>query len=128
MTGDTVLLIDANRLFCAGLERILADASFAVVHEAPSIEAALPFIAALQPALVLVDLPASREAAAAGLSRIREAAARSRIVVLTETIRLGQLAEGLLSGIDGYLLKNISADALPQSLRLVPLGEKVFPT
>jgi two-component system, NarL family, nitrate/nitrite response regulator NarL len=28
----------------------------------------------------------------------------------------------------GYLLKNMSADALHQSLRLVLLGEKVFPT
>jgi two-component system, NarL family, nitrate/nitrite response regulator NarL len=128
MTGNTVVLIDANRLFCAGLERILAEASFAVVHEASSIEDALPFIEALQPAVVLVDLPASREAAAAGISRIREIALRSRIVVLTETIRLAQLADGLLGGIDGYLLKNISADALPQSLRLVLLGEKVFPT
>jgi two-component system, NarL family, nitrate/nitrite response regulator NarL len=102
--------------------------TFAVVHEASSIEDALPFIEALQPAVVLVDLPASREAAAAGISRIREIALRSRIVVLTETIRLAQLADGLLGGIDGYLLKNISADALPQSLRLVLLGEKVFPT
>jgi two-component system, NarL family, nitrate/nitrite response regulator NarL len=128
MTGDTVLLIDANRLFCAGLERILADASFAVVHEAPSIEAALPFLEALRPSLVLVDLPASREAAVAGISRIREASAESRIVVLTETIRLSQMTDGLLGGVDGYLLKSISADALPQSLRLVLLGEKVFPT
>jgi two-component system nitrate/nitrite response regulator NarL len=128
MTGDTVILIDANRLFCAGLERILAEASFAVVHEAASITAALPFIEALQPALVLVDLPTSRAAAAAGIGQIRAAAPRSRIVVLTDTIHLNQLADALLEGVDGCLLKSISADALPQSLRLVLLGEKVFPT
>jgi two-component system nitrate/nitrite response regulator NarL len=49
-------------------------------------------------------------------------------VVLTDAIRLDRLAAGLAVGIDGYLLKNMSADALPQWLRLVLLGEKVFPT
>jgi two-component system, NarL family, nitrate/nitrite response regulator NarL len=51
-----------------------------------------------------------------------------RIVVLTETIRVGRLSEALSAGVDGYLLKNMSADALHQSLQLVLLGEKVFPT
>ncbi len=128
MTGDTVLLVNANRLFCAGLRQILSDASFAVVHEASSIEDALPSIEALQPSLVIVDLPDSSETPTAGISRIRVVSPRSRIVILTETIRLTQLADALSVGIDGYLLKNISADALAPSLRLVLLGEKVFPT
>lgn len=128
MIGDTVLLIDANQLFCAGLQRILSDASFEVVHQAFSIEAALPFIQSLQPSLVIADLPDSSEAWTSGLGRIRAAAPRGRIVILTDIIRLDRLAAGLSAGIDGYLLKNMSADALPQWLRLVLLGEKVFPT
>jgi two-component system nitrate/nitrite response regulator NarL len=128
MTGDTVLLIDANRLFCEGLRRILLDDSFAVVHEAPSVADALPFIEALQPSLVLADLPEASDALTSGIGRIRTAAPSSRIVMLTDTIRLDRLATALSAGIDGYLLKNMSADALPQSLRLVLLGEKVFPT
>jgi two-component system nitrate/nitrite response regulator NarL len=38
------------------------------------------------------------------------------------------LADAMTTGVDGYLLKNMSADALHQSLRIVLLGEKVFPT
>ncbi|HEX3501054.1 MAG TPA: response regulator transcription factor [Stellaceae bacterium] len=121
-------MIDANRLFCAGLQRILSDASFAVVHEAFSVKDALPFVQALQPSLVLVDLPDSSQAWTSGIGQIRAAASRGRIVVLTDAIRLDRLAAGLAVGIDGYLLKNMSADALPQWLRLVLLGEKVFPT
>jgi two-component system, NarL family, nitrate/nitrite response regulator NarL len=128
MTDDSVLLIDASRLFREGLRRIFSDTSFAVVHEASSVEDALPFIETLQPSLVLVDLPDGGEALSGRMSRMREAAPGARIVVLTETIRVDRLADALAVGVDGYLLKTISADALQQSLLLVRLGEKVFPT
>jgi two-component system, NarL family, nitrate/nitrite response regulator NarL len=128
MTTNSLLLIDASRLFREGLRRIFSDSSFAVAHESCSIDEALPFIDSLQPSLVLVGLADSREASPARLGDIRAAAPRSRVVVLTETIRLNRLAEALSAGIDGYLLKNMSADALHQSLRLVLLGEKVFAT
>src|SRR6266481_8961474 len=128
MTNDSVLLIDASRLFRVGLRRIFSDSSFAVVHESFSIEDALPFIESLQPVLVLVDLPDCGEALTGHIGQIRVVAPRARIVVLTETIRVNRLADALSVGVDGYLLKNMSADALHQSLRLVLLGEKVFPT
>jgi two-component system, NarL family, nitrate/nitrite response regulator NarL len=128
MTSDSVLLIDASRLFREGMRRIFADSSFTVIHESCSVEDALPFIESLQPSVVLVDLPDAGEAVTGRISQIRAVTSRSRIVVLTETIRVDRLADALSVGIDGYLLKNMSADALHQSLRLVLLGEKVFPT
>jgi two-component system, NarL family, nitrate/nitrite response regulator NarL len=128
MISDSVLLIDASRLFREGMRRIFADSSFTVIHESCSVEDALPFIESLQPSVVLVDLPDAGEAVTGRISQIRAVTSRSRIVVLTETIRVDRLAYALSVGIDGYLLKNMSADALHQSLRLVLLGEKVFPT
>jgi two-component system, NarL family, nitrate/nitrite response regulator NarL len=128
MASDSVFLIDASRLFREGLRRIFSDSSFTVVHEAFSVEDALPFIETLQPSLVLVDVPEGGEALTGGIGAIRAAAPAARIVVLTETIRVNRLADALSVGVDGYLLKNMSADALHQSLRLVLLGEKVFPT
>jgi two-component system nitrate/nitrite response regulator NarL len=128
MTHESVLLIDASRLFREGLRRIFSDSSFAVVHESASIAEALPFIASLRPSLVLVDPPDEFEALTERMRQIRAAAPGARIVVLTEAIRANRLADALSAGVDGYLLKNMSADALHQSLRLVLLGEKVFPT
>jgi two-component system nitrate/nitrite response regulator NarL len=93
-----------------------------------SVLEALPLIEALQPSIVLVDFPDSGEAVTEGTGQIRAATPPTRIVVLTETVRLSRLGEALSAGADGYLLKNMSADALHQSLRLVLLGEKVFPT
>ena len=111
MIIHSVFLIDASRLFREGLRRIFADSAFDVVHEAFSVEAALPFIESLQPALVLIDLPEHGDAMGKRISQIRAAAPDVRIVALTDIVRVSRLAE-----------------ALSQSLHLVLLGEKVFPT
>jgi two-component system nitrate/nitrite response regulator NarL len=128
MSSASVFLIDGSRLFREGLRRILSDTSLVVVHESSSVEAALPFLGSLQPSLVLVDLADCGEAVREHISRIRSAAPAARIVLLAETTRLDRLADALAVGVDGYLLKTISADALHQSLALVLLGEKVFPS
>jgi two-component system nitrate/nitrite response regulator NarL len=128
MSNGSVFLIDASRLFREGLRRIFSGSLFAAVHEACSVHDALPSIESLQPSLVLVNFPDSGEPLTEGIGQIRAAAPSTRIVVLTETIRADRFAEALSAGVDGYLLKNMSADALRQSLRLVLLGEKVFPT
>src|SRR3546814_1190618 len=48
--------------------------------------------------------------------------------LLTESHSTLHLASCLEAGAHGYLIKDISCDAFLQSLRLVMLGEKVFPT
>jgi two-component system, NarL family, nitrate/nitrite response regulator NarL len=88
MTSDSILVIDASRLFREGLRRICSDCSFAVAHESGSVDEALPFIVSLQPTLVLVGLTTSHDPATARLGEIHAVAPRSRVVVLTEIIRV----------------------------------------
>jgi two-component system, NarL family, nitrate/nitrite response regulator NarL len=128
MTDHSVFLIAARRLFREGLRRIFLDSSFTVIHEASSIVDALPFVESLQPSLMLVDLPDGGEILSEPMGQIRAAAPRVRIVVLTAAIVGHRLADALSAGVDGYLQDSMSAEALHQSLRLVLLGEKVFPT
>lgn len=128
MPEKSIFLIDASRLFGEGLRRIFSASSFTAVHGALSVGEALPLIGSLQPSIVLVDLPDSGEAAIEGISQIRVAAPRARIVVLTDNVWVNRIADALSAGVDGYLIKNMSADALHESLHLVLLGEKVFPT
>jgi two-component system, NarL family, nitrate/nitrite response regulator NarL len=128
MTHDSVFLIDASRLFREGLRRIFSDSPFVVVYESACITEALPFVASLEPSLVLVDPPDDSAVLTERIRQIRAAAPGARIVVLTEAIQAKRLADALSAGVDGYLLKNMSAAALHHSLRLVLLGEKVFPT
>jgi two-component system nitrate/nitrite response regulator NarL len=128
VVNEPVFLIGTSRLLWEGLRRIFSESSLTVLHESRSVEDALPFIESLQPSLVLIDLPDSGEALTMRVGQIRTAAQSARIVVLTETIGVSRLVDAFSAGVDGYLLKNMSGDALHQSLRLVLLGEKVFPS
>jgi two-component system nitrate/nitrite response regulator NarL len=128
MTTGGIFLIDASRLSREGLGQLLSGFLFTAVHEAVSVDEALPRIASFQPSLVLLASLDPGAALTTRIGKIRAAAPRTRIVVLTDTIHITRLAEALSAGVDGYLSKNMSADALQQSLRLVLLGEKVFPT
>ena len=127
MLSTPLVVIETNRLFREGLRHLFSASSFEIVHEAGSVEDAMPFVESLQPALVLVGLPDSDDVTTR-VRQIRAAAPRTRIVILADSIRINRLADAMTSGVDGYLLKNMSADALHQSLQIVLLGEKVFPT
>ena len=127
MLGASLVVIETNRLFREGLRHLFSASSFDVVYESGSIEDAIPFVESLQPALVLVGLPDGDDVTTR-VRQIRAAAPRTRIVILADSIRMNRLADAMTSGVDGYLLKNMSADALHQSLRIVLLGEKVLPS
>jgi two-component system nitrate/nitrite response regulator NarL len=132
MVAESLFLIESNRLFREGLRRMLSEWSLPVVHESSSHESssiaeALSFVKSLQPSLVLFDQPNGGEALAQ-MKSLHAAAPRARLVVLTDDIRADRLTDALSIGVNGYLLKKMSGDALLQSLRLVLLGEKVFPT
>jgi two-component system, NarL family, nitrate/nitrite response regulator NarL len=127
MLKTSLVIIEKNGLFREGLRHLFAASSFDTVNQSNSVAEAIPFVATLQPDLVLVGLSDSDEERKC-IARIRAAALHTRIVFLTESMRINRLADALAEGVDGYLLKNMSADALHQSLQLVLLGEKVFPT
>src|SRR3546814_14922855 len=50
------------------------------------------------------------------------------VVVLADVLEPQLLVDCMGAGAAGYLLKDISTEALVSSLRLVQSGEKVFPT
>jgi two-component system nitrate/nitrite response regulator NarL len=65
---------------------------------------------------------------APAIREIKTAHENAYVVVLADSAELVFLAEMFGGGADGYILKSISADALVESLKLVMLGEKVFPS
>jgi two-component system nitrate/nitrite response regulator NarL len=107
----------------------LASSHFAVSGEASSIKAAIQAMASGQrPDLVLLDFDTADEEEMDCIRRLHDGDGTVRIVVLTNEMSSQRLAQSLAAGVDGYLLKDMSPNALAQSLRLVLLGEKVFPT
>ncbi len=126
MSTQTVLLIDANKLFREGLSRLLLDVPFRVTAEYASVEEAVAD-PSIQADLVLVD-PGEDAGAASRIGALRRQRPEAPLVILTGGLDARRLTQALEAGVSGYLMKDMSADALAQSLRLVMMGEKVFPT
>lgn len=124
---QTVILIDANKLFREGLSRLLLDVPFQVAAEFASMEEALAADPVPSVDLILVD-PGEDMAASGHLSRLHQLVPAASLVILTGGLDARRLTQALEAGVAGYLMKDMSADALAQSLRLVMMGEKVFPT
>jgi two-component system nitrate/nitrite response regulator NarL len=126
MSRATVWLVDPNTLFREGLKHLLADSPFMVTAELGRVPELSILSGGPVPDLVLLDLAGAGETAA--LRQLREKLPASRLVALTAELNRERLAATLEAGLDGYLLRDLSPAALVQSLQLVLLGEKVFPT
>ena len=129
MQNVDILIIDASQLFREGLKQLLDEAAFAQVAEAETMEDGLKKLeAGMRPKVALVDFDAANDDINV-LHQIRERCPELRLVVLAaNTDDILNLARCFEAGADAYLLKTISSDALKQSIKLVLLGEKVFPT
>jgi two-component system nitrate/nitrite response regulator NarL len=129
MQNVEMLLIDANKLFREGLKKLLDGSAFAIADEADSMAEGMQKLeSGLKPRIALVEFDASSDEIAI-LQQMREKHPDVKLVVLAASTRnIHNLARCFEAGADAYLLKNISPDALKQSLKLVLLGEKVFPT
>jgi two-component system nitrate/nitrite response regulator NarL len=124
MTTD-VCVVGRRRLVRAGLVRILEGNSFHVAVEATSLQevSALPWARGL----VLVDRPESVGELDREIHRIG-AAQGVHYVLLADSIDQDALTASYAAGASGFLLHDISPEALYESLRLVMAGERVFPS
>jgi len=126
---STTFIVDSNRLSREGMVRLLSDTNFEVLGHAGDIEE-LDAVAAEHghPELLLLDLPRETEGLKEHLVALRERAPSMKVVILTTSVQPRPLAEYFGVGVDGYLLKDISTEALIGSLNLVLAGERVFPS
>jgi two-component system nitrate/nitrite response regulator NarL len=118
-------LIDPNRLFRDGLRYLLAGTRFAVAAEFGTPGQALAHAAEAAPGLLVVG---QAKPDADDLQGLREAYPAARIVVLADRVTIDGLRDAMAAGADGFLAKTVSPEALVQSLQLVMMGEKVYPT
>jgi two-component system nitrate/nitrite response regulator NarL len=129
MDPVNVFLIDANKLFREGMKRLFENSPFKVIGEAGSLREGVPTVeAASRPELILIDLATGGEDEVEAMRLLRAEHPQIRVVILTGDLCTRRLSGALGAGADGYLMKDIACEALMQSLRLVMMGEKVFPT
>jgi two-component system nitrate/nitrite response regulator NarL len=119
-------LIEPNRLFRDGLKHLLAGTRFAVSAEFSTPEQALAQAdTGTAPGLVISGQANPK---AEDLQVLRGTYPAARIVVLADQVTLGALRDAMAAGVDGFLVKSVSPEALVQSLQLILIGETVFPT
>jgi two-component system nitrate/nitrite response regulator NarL len=124
-----VAVVDSNNLVRGGLVSLLSAMGFSRVEESASInELTQPAAGRAAPEIVLSDLPRGVDEAADAIRRIGAWAPEAKVVFLANDLDIELLSACYAAGVFGVLMKNISREALLESLRLVGAGEKVFPS
>jgi two-component system, NarL family, nitrate/nitrite response regulator NarL len=124
-----LVLVGSNRLFRQGLRRLLDPEQFIVAGEARDLAALDELLGeGLVPDLVVADLHGGHDADFDCLRRLRARHGELRVVVLSNELCLADMVRLLNAGADGYLVNELSAEALSLSLLLVMKGEKVLPS
>lgn len=124
----STVLVGKNSLAREGLRRILSEENFTV--EA-LVESGTSFLSDecddCSPNLVILDC-CDAEHIGDELEVLNNSFPDSHVVVLSDEFEIDQVVHAFKSGADGYVIKQISCEALLESLRLVAMGEKVMPS
>ena len=130
MSGDyrvaRVLFVGRSTLFFEGLRAIMQDSELEI-----SGIVGLGALSQFEPEqvdLVLLDFSSQGAGLEDQMQFVEDALGAVPIVILMDELSPEILQDALHAGAAGTLLKSVSSRALIQSLKLVLLGEKVFPT
>jgi DNA-binding NarL/FixJ family response regulator len=118
-----VLIVEDHPLTRDALAALLNQNGFVVAGEAADGEEAIDTARRLQPDLVLLDLSMPGMDGLQALPRLRDAAPRCEVVVLTASGTEQNLLAAIRGGAAGYLLKSEPPDRIVDFLRSAADGE-----
>jgi DNA-binding NarL/FixJ family response regulator len=121
--AERILLVDDHPLTRSALAGLLTQHGFDVVGEASDGEEAIVAAASLAPDLILLDLSMPGLDGLSALPRLREAAPKCEVVVLTASGTEENLLGAIRGGAAGYLLKSEPPERIVDFLRGVAQGE-----
>ena len=122
-TPIKVVIADDHEIVREGLRTLFRDElDITVVAEARSGEEALEMVGRHDPDVVLMDLVMPGIGGVEAARRVREAAPRTQVLVLTSFAGDQQVKEALRAGAIGFLLKDVSRDELLRAIRSVRDG------
>ncbi len=122
-----ILLVDDHTLFRSGLKALLSrQPDFEIVGEASDGLEGVKLAEQLKPDLVLLDLDMPVMSGTEALAQMLAGNRDLPVVMLTVSEDAEDLKEAFVLGAKGYLVKNIDADYLINSIRQVVAGESVM--
>jgi DNA-binding NarL/FixJ family response regulator len=122
-----IVVVDDHALFRRGLISLLQDFSeFEVVGEAGDGREALRIISEQAPDVILMDVNMPGMDGIATVEALRKNKSRARILMLTISKQEADLMGAIVSGADGYLLKNTEPEDLRRAILLLTEGQSVL--
>ena len=124
------ILIMQSRLFRAGLQSLFSHTVYEVVDQgadADEIDSASKKISADGSAIIVMESSGNDSKSLGNIRKIRSLFPNGQIIILAEHPNKTHLTNCFQSGADGYLLADSSEEVLLESMRLVLLGQNVFP-
>lgn len=122
----TVLVVDDDDGFRAGLGQMLSDCGFEVVGYAGDGRTALGLVQALAPNVVVMDLQMPRLNGVETTSKITESSPASAVLILSVSADEEDILEAMLVGACGYLLKGSRPEALVAGIEAAARGESMM--
>ena len=122
-----ILLVDDHTLLRSGLKALLSrQPDFEIVGEASDGLEGVKLAEQLKPDLVLLDLDMPVMSGTEALAQMLASNRELPVVMLTVSEDAEDLKEAFVLGARGYLVKNIDAEYLVNSVRQVVAGESVM--
>ena len=118
-----ILIADDHSLFRDGLRSLLLAEGHEIVGEAKNGAEAVALARELKPDLVLMDVQMPEMDGIAATRSISAENPEQKIVMLTASEEETKLFDAIKSGAQGYLLKNLEADAFFELLERAQRGE-----
>ena len=127
MSHIKIALIDDHTLFRSGIKALLSrQNNLEVIGEAADGLSGVKLVAQTRPDIVLLDLDMPVMNGREALAQILSAHPEQTVVMLTVSEDSDDLTECMRLGARGFLLKNINADFLLDSIRKAVDGDNVF--
>ena len=122
-----IILIDDHTLFRSGIKALLSRQNdFEVIGEASDGLSGVKLVEQQKPDIVLLDLDMPVMNGREALAQILSANPNQIVIMLTVSEDSDDLTECMRIGARGFLLKNINADFLLDSIRKAVDGDNVF--
>ena len=125
LTPITVVVVEDHLLFRSGLRKLLQQDEIQVVGEASTAESGLELIQVHTPAVAIMDLGLPGMSGHDAIRRITATTPRTQVLVLTISANESDVADAVLAGACGYLLKDASAVEIVAGVRAAAAGESM---
>lgn len=126
-TMITAALVSGDQLFREAFGRLGSHIGVEVVHQADTVAKLLSETEEMPQLVILVGWTTGDADFLEQVAQLRERTQGSRLLVLTDTAEPQSMHEALQAGVDGFLHRNMSSEALSHSIRLIMYGQAVVP-